>query len=117
MTNNNFSTRRKLPNRTPCSITKIQQRSGNYYIIIDYDPITFEPRSVHCHGPKPGSEIWILVNEMCPLIVRVIQTTKQPENLHRTIMKDTNSLSIIADIIKIFVKEYREWMKTNGIQR
>ena len=54
---------------------------------------------------------------MCPLIVRVIQTTKQPENLHRTIMKDTNSLSIIADIIKIFVKEYKTWMDIYGIQR
>ena len=103
--------RRTLPNRTPCSITKVRKRLANYYIIIDYDPKTYEPRGLHCHGPKPGSQIWILVNEMCPLIVRVIQTTEHPENLHRTLMEDVRTGSLIYDIISTFVKEYKKWKK------
>jgi hypothetical protein len=106
--------RRTLPNRTPCSITKVRGRSANYYIIIDYDPKTYEPRGLHCHGPKSGSEIWVLVNEMCPLIVRVIQTTEHPENLHRTLMEDVRTGSLISDIISTFVKEYIIWKKYYG---
>ena len=108
---NGMPNRRKLPNRTPCSITKVLRNNEKFYVIVDYDPKTYEPRGVFCHGPKPGCELWALIHEVCPLICRVIQTSQNPENIGRTIMRSPKySISVIGSIIDIFQKEYKEWL-------
>ena len=122
MTNKNFGTRRKLPNRTPCSITKVDRNGTGYYVIVDYVPKTFEPRGVHCHGPKPGGDMWAILHETLPIISRQIQMSGNPIKIANTLIKSGGSngperFSVLGDIINVFVKEYKGWMDDNGIQR
>ena len=123
MTNKNFGTRRKLPNRTPCSITKVDRNGTGYYVIVDYDPLTYEPRGVHCHGPKPGGDMWAILHETLPIISRQIQMSGNPLKIASTLTKSGGGFhgperfSVLGDIINVFVKEYKEWMDDNGIQR
>ena len=122
MTNKNFNTRRKLPNRTPCSITKVDRNGTGYYVIVDYDPLTYEPRGVHCHGPKPGGDMWAILHETLPIISRQIQMSGNPIKIANTLIKSGGSngperFSVLGDIINVFVKEYKEWMDDNRIQR
>ena len=122
MTNKKFGNRRKLPNRTPCSITKVDRNGTGYYVIVDYDPLTYEPRGVHCHGPKPGGDMWAILHETLPIISRQIQMSGSPIKIANTLIKSGGSngperFSVLGDIINVFVKEYKEWMDDNGIQR
>ena len=122
MTNKKFGNRRKLPNRTPCSITKVDRNGTGYYVIVDYDPLTYEPRGVHCHGPKPGGDMWAILHETLPIISRQIQMSGNPIKIANTLIKSGGSngperFSVLGDIINVFVKEYKEWMDDNGIQR
>ena len=111
----NLGMRRKLPNRTPCSITKIQRNSVGYYVIVDQDPVTMEPRGVHCHGPKPGGDMWAILHEALPIISRQIQMSGDPVKIANTLIKSGGGengperFSILGDIINVFVKEYKEW--------
>jgi hypothetical protein len=119
----NFSTRRKLPNRTPCSITKVDRHGIGYYVIVDFDPKTLEPRGLHCHGPKPGGDMWTILHEILPLISRQIQMSGKPLKIASTFTKRKGELdgpkrfSVLGDIVNVFVKEYKTWMDENGIQR
>ena len=123
MTHNNFGVRRKLPNRTPCSITKVDRNGIGYYVIVDCDPRTLEPRGLHCHGPKPGGDMWTLLHETLPIISRQIQMSGKPLKIASTFTKRRGELngperfSVLGAIINVFVKEYKAWMDKNGIQR
>ena len=122
MTNEKFGNRRNLPNRTPCSITKVDRNGTGYYVIVDFDPKTMEPRGLHCHGPKPGGDMWAILHETLPIISRQIQTSGNPVKIANTLIKSGGSngperFSVLGDIINVFVKEYKEWMNNNGIQR
>ncbi len=115
--------RRRLPWRRPCDIEKIKRDNSGYYVIIDRDPKNGEPRGLHCHGPKPGSTMWTLLHEICPLISRNIQAMDKPEVIKRWMLTGSRGIgqsenfSVIGDILDVFVKHYKEWMKENGIKR
>ena len=119
----NFGARRKLPNRTPCSITKVDRNGIGYYVIVDFDPKTLEPRGLHCHGPKPGGDMWTILHETLPIISRQIQMSGDPVKIVNTVIKHGGGkngperFSVLGDIINIFVKEYKAWRANNGIQR
>jgi hypothetical protein len=123
MTNKKFGNRRNLPNRTPCSITKVDRNGTGYYVIVDCDPKTFEPRGVHCHGPKPGGDMWAILHETLPIVSRQIQMSGNPLKIASTLTKSGEGFggperfSVLGDIINVFVKEYKSWMDDNGIQR
>ena len=113
----NLGMRRKLPNRTPCSITKVDRNGVGYYVIVDYDPVTFEPRGLHCHGPKPGGDMWAILHETLPIISRQIQMSGDPVKIVNTVIKHSGGkdgperFSVLGDIINVFVKEYKLWQK------
>mgnify|MGYP004215413813 FL=1 len=102
--------RNKLPSRRPCNIIKLMKHSEKYYVIIDYDPLTYEPRGLHCNGPKPGCDIWAILHEVMPVISWNIQCMKDPSRIGEFFKNQ--KISVLSDIIEVFVNEHKEWKKT-----
>ena len=102
--------RKKLPSRRPCTIIRLMRNANKFYVIIDRDPNTGEARGLHCHGSKPGCEVWALLHEALPIISRNIQSMKDPE--HIASFFKYQRISILSDIVQVFVNEYKDWRKT-----
>ena len=87
------------------------RNANKFYIIIDHDPNTGEPRGLHCYGPKPGCHIWAILHEVMPVISWNIQCMKDPSRIGEFFKNQ--KISVLSDVIQVFVNEHKEWKKYN----
>ncbi len=93
-----------LPWRRPCVTYDVQYENERYHLAVGVNPLTGDVCEVWAYGPKVGSALWCILQDMCVDISHQLQDDTTPEDFAaRAVRHETGEpvslVGIIADLM------------------
>ncbi len=94
----------KLSNRRPCVTYDVQSGGERYHISVGINPDTAEVAEIFGYGPKPGSERWAILQDLCIMMSKQLQRGVTPRQLAAQAIREEGGapvsvVGIMADLL------------------
>lgn len=93
-----------LPNRRECTTYDIEDGGERYHISIGINPHTNQVAEIFGYGPKPGSDKWATLQDICVMMSHQLQDGMTPEDMASRAIREedgtpTSMVGVMADLL------------------